>query len=285
MSSDAKASLVSVPNVDAAVDEVLSFAATYDAYHYVASDPHSLDRVLWPIYDDIEKTSRVPHWVQLDLARALLFYAYRRDHFGGGYGPYEPMRALLERIRELSGGWVQDRRRPDDAVIGSIETGSRTVEGFEDSWEYSGDGRYRWWYERRWSSEPALCVVGLNPSTGDTDGKARPTLARVVGWARREGCGAVVVVNLFAYRATRPTDLFAAPIDIIGHRNDATIRQSSATARITLAAWGGHRRARARANDVLPLLRNPRCVGTTKSGAPRHPLYVPASKLFEPYVG
>ena len=35
---------------------------------------------------------------------------------------------------------------------------------------------------------PTLCFVGLNPATGDTDGKPRPTLAKVVNWARREGC-------------------------------------------------------------------------------------------------
>jgi len=152
---------------------------------------------------------------------------------------------------------------------------------FSDSWEYSKDGVYRWSHERRWSSGPYLCFVGLNPSTGDTDGKPRPTPRKVVGWARREGCGAVAVVNLFAFRATKPDDLFSATVDIVGDRNTDTIRERSAAARTTLAAWGARPSA---GREVTPLLTNPQCVGKTKFGAPKHPLYIAARQPFEPYL-
>jgi len=144
-------------------------------------------------------------------------------------------------------------------------------------------GSYRWWYERRWALGPTLCFVGLNPSTGDTDGKSRPTLAKVVGWAKREGCGAVVVVNLFAFRATKPDTLFASEIDIVGDRNDASLREQSQRAEMTLAAWGADRRATTRAAKVLPMLNDPKCVGKTKSSAPKHPLYIRSSQPFEDY--
>jgi hypothetical protein len=274
-----------VPDAGASVQQLLDFAATYDAYEHFAAEPAQLQRLVGGVYDEIVTSLAVPDWVRVDLARAVLFYAYRADYFAGGYGPYEPMAVVVEHIRRLSGGWVIRRARPDSASSTQRQTvpTSATIGEFRDSWEYSDDHVYRWWYERRWEPGPALCFVGLNPATGDTDGKPRPTLNKVVGWARREGCAAVVVVNLFAYRSTDPANLFSAPVDIIGDRNDAVIEDQSKAARITLAAWGAHPLAQARAKDVIPLLKQPCCVGLTKRGAPAHPLYVPSSRPFQPF--
>lgn len=276
---------VQVPGPAASVEDVLEFAGTYDAYAFFADQPDQLQRLVGGVYDEIARSLVVPDWVRLDLARAVLFYAYRMDYFAGGGGPYEPMAALVNCIRYLSGGWVMLRTQPLPTSSGtfSATTGSATLGEFEDTWEYSDDRMYRWWYERRWEAGPTLCFVGLNPATGDTDGKPRPTLAKVVNWAGREGCGAVVVVNLFAYRATNPRELFTARLDIVGEGNDEVIRQQSAAASITLAAWGAHRLARPRAADVLPMLKSPQCVGVTKSGAPAHPLYVPSATRLRPY--
>lgn len=86
---------------------------------------------------------------------------------------------------------------------------------FVDYPEYAADGVYRWCYERTWAPGGTLCWIGLNPGTGDRDSGLRPTLQRVVGWARREGCAAVTVVNLFSYRSTDPK---ALPWGRGGHR-------------------------------------------------------------------
>jgi len=273
---------VRVPGAAASIDEVISFAGTYNAYELVASEPARLERLVLPIYEDLAQSGRAPDWLGLDLARAVLFYAYRADRFAGGYGPYAPMRTLVEHIASISGGWVDQRDHSDTAEI--RVRGSATAAEFVDSWEYSADKVYRWWYERRWAPGPTLCFVGLNPATGDTDGKARPTLNKVVGWAKRERCGAVVVVNLFAYRATDPARLFSASVDIVGARNDQVITEQSADAAVTLAAWGAHPLAVARARNVLPTLKQPLCVGVTKSGAPAHPLYIRASALLHPFM-
>lgn len=283
--SRANASQVPVPNPGASVADVLEFAGTYNAYEHLAADPGQLERLLGGLYAEVARSMSVPDWVRLDLARALLFYSYRVDYFAGGGGPYEPMFELVDRIRALSGGSVSDRRtRSPLTPAQDLESvGSADIGEFVDSWEYSDDRAYRWWYQRRWSDAPTLCFVGLNPATGDTDGKPRPTLAKVVGWAKREGCGSVVVVNLFAFRATKPTALFQADADIVGPGNDEVIREHSASSLITLAAWGAHRLARPRAAEVAPLLRSPRCVGVTKSGAPAHPLYVPSARPLQPY--
>ena len=128
-----------------------------------------------------------------------------------------------------------------------------------------------------------MCWVGFNPGTGDTDAGPRPTLRRVVSWARRAGCGGLVVVNLFSYRSTDPDSLMSADTDIVGEVTDDTIRVASRSAKVTLAAWGGHKVIRTRSNEVVPLLDNPMCAGVTKSGEPRHPLYVPAATALLPY--
>ena len=63
-------------------------------------------------------------------------------------------------------------------------------------------GCYRYWLTRTWNPRRAtLCWVLLNPSTADAD-RDDPTIRRCQGFARSWGYGGIVVVNLFAYRAT-----------------------------------------------------------------------------------
>jgi hypothetical protein len=152
-----------------------------------------------------------------------------------------------------------------------------------DSADYSSDGTYRWWYERRWGDGPRLCWVGLNPGTGDTDGKPRPTLRKVVTWATEWHLDAVLVVNLFAYRATNPKALRTVNVDVIGDRNDEILRWATSTAGKTLAAWGAGGRLAGRGATVTHMLDDPICLGVTRYGEPRHPLYVPQATPPIPY--
>ena len=156
---------------------------------------------------------------------------------------------------------------------------------FTDTHEYSEDKRYRWWYERRWGPGDALCWVGLNPSTGDTTGRARPTLGRVVDRARGWGLDAVIVVNLFSYRSTDPRALkrWASQGDIVGGMTDDVIIEKSRRAAKTLAAWGGQGSLLRRGERVTQLLRDPLCLGRTRNGEPRHPLYARSDAPAIPY--
>jgi hypothetical protein len=154
---------------------------------------------------------------------------------------------------------------------------------YVDHADYSADGVYRWSVERRWAPGASLCWVGLNPGMGDHDHGPRPTLNRVVSWAKREGCSAVVVVNLFSFRSTDPRALRATSIDVVGELTDAAIVAASSDARVTLAAWGADKAVGTRSAAVLKLLRNPVCAGVTKNGEPRHPLYVAQSTPLVPY--
>jgi len=137
-------------------------------------------------------------------------------------------------------------------------------------------GLYRYSLSRVWDERlPLVCWVMLNPSTADAD-RDDPTIRRCVGFARDWGAGGIVVTNLFAFRATDPRELFRAK-GPVGPDNDRHIAESSGGRR-TLAAWGAHGGYLGRDLEVLRLLGalgcRVECLGLTKKGLPRHPLYV-----------
>ena len=162
------------------------------------------------------------------------------------------------------------------------------ADDYDDRAEYSEDSLYRWWWEPRWSEGSGLCWVGLNPSTGDTTGRPRPTLRKVVALAKAHDLNAVTVVNLFSWRATKPADLKRAAAtghDIIGERTNDVIAEVSGRSPVTLAAWGSHGSLLDRSAAVVPLMDHPVCLGTTAGGQPRHPVYVRGGTDLEPYLG
>jgi hypothetical protein len=81
--------------------------------------------------------------------------------------------------------------------------------------------------------------------------------------------------NLFAYRATDPKILKQVS-DPIGPDNDVWLARLRAEADRVIAAWGNLGALHSRASTVAGGLRPLYCLGYTTSGAPKHPLYVPA---------
>lgn len=150
----------------------------------------------------------------------------------------------------------------------------------------SFDGLYRTLLTRSWSTGPIATFVMLNPSTAD--GRADdPTIRRCIGFAKREGCGSLNVVNLYAWRATKPKDLLTASLkgyeitggskadEMIVHALDISTR----TGGVRVAAWGAglpgltvqtKSRVAAVCDKAGPL----QCFGVTVQGHPRHPLYL-----------
>jgi hypothetical protein len=150
-------------------------------------------------------------------------------------------------------------------------------------------GRYRYSLTRRWAPGTsaadgnALVFVMLNPSTADAT-KDDPTIRKCMGFARRLGRGGIVVVNLFAWRATDPADLWrasAAGHDVVGFANDAAIRGALRTSADVVLAWGAQpaARVRTRVREVLELVelegKSALCLGVSADGSPRHPLMLP----------
>jgi len=140
---------------------------------------------------------------------------------------------------------------------------------------FSRCGQYRYALQRQWSRDlPAVLMIGLNPSTADATNND-PTIRRCIGFARDWGFGGVWVLNLFAFRATHPSDLKAA-VDPVGPRNDHWIRRMARSVDRLVAVWGNDgafldRSARVRAmlGDRLAVIR------LNAGGEPAHPLYLP----------
>lgn len=158
----------------------------------------------------------------------------------------------------------------------------------------SACGTYRYSLSRMIASEareskPCLFVM-LNPSTADAN-LDDPTIRRCVGFAKREGCNWLTVVNLFALRATDPKQLQAATAmggDPIGPDNWRHFIGEIKAHRggIIIAAWGAHPMAR-----TMPMHHEAMreagavCLGMTKDGAPKHPLYLKADAPLIPWAG
>ena len=146
----------------------------------------------------------------------------------------------------------------------------------------SDDGLYRYTVGRRWADPEgpgAAVFVMLNPSTADAE-VDDPTIRRCIGFAKALGCGGLHVVNLYAFRATKPADMFAAA-DPVGPENDEVLRETFRSAaqeeRPVIAAWGANAKADREAFvGVLAMAAGVTltALGVTKDGAPRHLLYL-----------
>ncbi|ATX66869.1 DUF1643 domain-containing protein [Roseinatronobacter bogoriensis] len=142
---------------------------------------------------------------------------------------------------------------------------------------YSPCTHYRYLLTREWTAEQGrVLFVMLNPSTA-TERQNDPTVERCERRARALGFGAFRVCNIFAFRATDPRVMRAAP-DPVGPANDAALAESAPWADRIICAWGTHGAYLDRGAQVESLLRatgQPLWhLGLTKDGHPKHPLYI-----------
>lgn len=140
-------------------------------------------------------------------------------------------------------------------------------------------GRYRYLLSRNWSPKPPCTFVMLNPSTADGK-KDDPTIRKCIAYAKFWGCGALHVVNLFAYRATNPSALTETSASPIGPSADSYLTHACQLASMNggtiVCAWGNHGGIMNRGTRVRGLLDRTfdlHVLGLTKKGEPVHPLY------------
>lgn len=156
----------------------------------------------------------------------------------------------------------------------------------------SADKVYRYSLIRRLGHDAVtrrICWAMLNPSTADA-AQDDPTIRRVMDFSWMWGFNRVEIVNAYALRSTNPAHLWSHP-DPTGPLNDDYIGLAAANADAVVVAWGTNI-TRPRAARVLQMLRmfsQERmlwCLGTTKEGYPRHPLYLAKStqRITYPYV-
>lgn len=131
------------------------------------------------------------------------------------------------------------------------------------------------------SPGPSLAVILKNPSRASAE-RSDPTVGKLEAWARRRGFGRLAVVNLFAWRATRPEALNEAGYRAaVGPENDRFIRAAACGADKVAAGWGNPNGVDPEAygrriGEVLRLLGDTplHIVGEpTRQGHPRHGLH------------
>ncbi|WP_142805393.1 DUF1643 domain-containing protein [Tepidiphilus sp. J10] len=141
--------------------------------------------------------------------------------------------------------------------------------------EFSPCKTYRYALWRRWSDAPPVLFVMLNPSTAN-ESQDDPTIRRCISFAKQWGHGGIIVGNLFAFRSPYPTDLQTAT-DPIGPENNHWLERLAKQSTAVVGAWGNHGTLMNRGQEVAALFPSMLCLGLTKLGQPRHPLYVPAT--------
>jgi len=155
----------------------------------------------------------------------------------------------------------------------------------------SADNKYR--YALGTKGENTLYCIGVNPSTA-TPEQYDPTIMRVSHIAKKAGFDSFVMLNIYPLRATNPDDL-PENRDIPKHNKNMEVILDLIKDGSTLwAAWGDliHKR------EYLSSIRDTifwlvkmyrkdihwvKMGELTKSGNPRHPLYLkyqPFSKLY-----
>jgi hypothetical protein len=159
--------------------------------------------------------------------------------------------------------------------------------------EFSADRRYRWWLSREWDEGGTWCAfIGLNPSTADENADD-PTIRRCINFARSWGHNGLLMLNLYAYRATDPREMWDAQnkgISISGVQNyfsDLILRPTTQFPQVSrlIAAWGTGGGERGKEFGIAARMVGVKldCLMKTKHGHPQHPLYLPSGLLPEPW--
>lgn len=145
-------------------------------------------------------------------------------------------------------------------------------------------GQYRHWLTRCWDEgKPVACVIMLNPSKADASVND-PTIRKLIGFGERLGWGGFVVVNLFAYRATKPAALKAAGYPGQRIEDDehiiAAAHEALRSGGQVICAWGANARGMQRPRIVRAVLRGAgvrelHALRLLADGTPEHPLMLP----------
>lgn len=156
-------------------------------------------------------------------------------------------------------------------------------------------GSHRYYLSRRvGDGSRRMLFIMLNPSTASAT-RDDATIRRCRGFAVREGCGWLEVLNLFAERATRPADLWQAVRDarstltlqVMNSLYWRDVTQTLQADDLVVAAFGAYHPL------MRPTLIEKRrsrvwpaklwCLGVCADGSPRHPLRLRADTPLEPW--
>ena len=146
----------------------------------------------------------------------------------------------------------------------------------------SSCGAYRTRITRVWDAMlPLLPFWLLNPSKADAE-IDDPTLRRGMHFGRREGKGGIVFGNAYSYRCTNPKDLPRDAGVAFGPDNYVALQRiaedAAASQTPIVCGWGAHPIDEDVWYSMAEIVKKTGvetvCLGRTKYGFPRHPLYV-----------
>lgn len=174
-----------------------------------------------------------------------------------------------------------------------LENSNGDVQVMDSGAHISDDGLYRYSLWRQWETgKPYALFMGLNPSTADAK-KNDHTITKEINFARQRGCGGLMKVNLYAWRAKDRKEILSVA-DPIGPMNDGLLYHFFNDAvRLEYpiyCAWGNadDDKVVKRVEQVKGILRmcnaKPLAFGFTKSGQPLHPLTLPYKTEPKPWT-
>jgi len=114
----------------------------------------------------------------------------------------------------------------------------------------------------------------LNPSIAD-ERRLDPTVRKCVGFAKRWDFETLWVGNLYSLVSAYPEDVMKDP-EPVHPETDAALISMALSVELVVCAWGTQKFLNTRAYNVVKLLsrhQELKCLGFTKDGWPRHPLY------------
>lgn len=194
--------------------------------------------------------------------------------------------------------------KPDHLIEQFISRAKKEIDNIQvlssEEYDLLGDGEtkgailsleetpiYRYALWRIWNDAlPCLVVIMLNPSTADHS-ENDPTITILLGRARTEGYGGILVVNLFAWRSSEPSDMKSSN-EPIGPYNDTILDiVLDIETDGLLCAWGPHGEHKDRYKEVICKLKmaqkKPLVIEMTQKGHPGHPLYKKLENRLTPW--
>lgn len=154
---------------------------------------------------------------------------------------------------------------------------------------FSEDRKYRHMLRITWDEKrPLIAFVGVNPSSAD-EFADDPTMKRCKAFARRDGYGSLVMLNLFDFRTKDPSELPLTPSIAIGPKSDVGGQLRLLDPNVVVLCWGTNSRYgrdREVLGQILRYFAGTRlmCFGTNHDGSPKHPLYLKSTTPLVPFI-
>lgn len=134
---------------------------------------------------------------------------------------------------------------------------------------------------REWNSNlPKVLFIMLNPSTADHE-QDDPTLRRCIDFAKQWSYGGLYIGNLYSFRAADPRTLLK--VSKFSHRdNYKHVSTMAQQCQLVVCAWGNHlviNKLGLPLNIFKHLEQKLHCIALSKTGTPKHPLYLKKSLI------